>query len=96
MRKNDTRSNEPTPLARFVSDRLAQIEMRQSEFCRVNRFDQGMLSKIQNSVTTNLSLESVLRLSIGLSIPPQKIFGLMGRLDLHQLVIGAYSDTFRT
>jgi len=69
---------------------------RAERLSRVNRFDQGVLSKIQNSVTTNLSLESVLRLSIGLSIPPQKIFGLMGRLDLHQLVIGAYSDTFRT
>ena len=75
--------------------RLAEIEMRQSEFCRLNKFDQGMLSKIQNSVTTNLSLETVLKLAIGLSVPPEKICGLIGRLELHDLVTGAYSTNFQ-
>ena len=88
MRKTDTRSNEPTPLARFVSDRLAQIEMRQSEFCRIHQFDQGLLSKIQNSMITNLSLESALKLATGLSVPPARILDLTGRPDLDDLVIG--------
>src|SRR5262249_38818387 len=62
--------NEMTPLAQLVRERLAEMGVRQSEFCRLYRFDQGLLSKIQNSVITNLSLESVLRLSVGLSVPP--------------------------
>ncbi len=61
MSRIKTRPNEATPLARFVTERLAEIEMRQSEFCRLNKFDQGMLSKIQHSINTNLSLESALR-----------------------------------
>lgn len=84
------RVNELTPLALLVRERLAEMGVRQSEFCRLYRFDQGLLSKIQNSVITNLSLESVLRLSVGLAVPPQKILALIDRMDLHELVIQAY------
>ncbi len=93
--KTKARLYEPTPLARFVTERLREMKMRQSEFCRLNQFDQGMLSKIQNSAATNLSLETVLKLAIGLSVPPEKICGLIGRLELHDLVTGAYSTNFQ-
>ena len=91
MSRTKTRPDEATPLARFVTERLAEIEMRQSEFCRLNKFDQGMLSKIQHSINTNLSLESALRLAVGLSVRPERILGLIGRPDLHKLVTAAYS-----
>ena len=91
MSRIKTRPNEATPLARFVTERLAEIEMRQSEFCRLNKFDQGMLSKIQHSINTNVSLESALRLAVGLSVRPERILGLIGRRDLHKLVTAAYS-----
>ena len=84
------KTNETTQLAALVRERLAEMGIRQSEFCRLYRFDQGLLSKIQNSVITNLSLESVLRLSVGLSVPPQKILALIDRPDLHDLVLHAY------
>jgi hypothetical protein len=82
--------NEITPLAQLVRERLSEMGVRQSEFCRLYRFDQGLLSKIQNSVITNLSLESVLRLSVGLSVPPEKILALIDRMELHDLVLQAY------
>ncbi len=85
------KNNETTQLAALVRERLAEMGVRQSEFCRLYHFDQGLLSKIQNSVITNLSLESVLRLSIGLSVPPQQILALIDRPDLHNLVLQAYS-----
>jgi len=85
------KANELTPLALLVRERLSEMGVRQSEFCRLYRFDQGLLSKIQNSVITNLSLESVLRLSVGLAVPPQKILALIDRMDLHDLVLQAYS-----
>ena len=88
-KKKNTQSKS-TSLALFVTTRLEQMEMRQSEFCRVNRFDQGLLSKIQNSMISNLSLESVLKLAIGLSESPKNIFILTGRIDLHELVTKAY------
>ena len=71
-----TRNMSPTPLAIFVRERLAELEIRQSDVCRLSMFDQGLLSKIQNSVVTSLSLESVLKLAVGLSVPPQQIFNL--------------------
>ena len=87
-------TNESTPLAKLVRQRLIEMGIRQSEFCRAHRFDQGLLSKIQNSVITNLSLESVLRLSVGLSVPPEELLALVDRMDLHDLVLQAYSAEF--
>ncbi len=87
-------TNESTPLAKLVRQRLTEMGIRQSEFCRAHRFDQGLLSKIQNSVITNLSLESVLRLSVGLSVPPDELLALVDRMDLHDLVLQAYNAEF--
>jgi len=88
------RNTTPTPLATFVRERLAELEIRQSDFCRLSMFDQGLLSKIQNSVVTSLSLESVLKLAIGLAVPPHRIFSLLDRMDMHDLVIKSYAGEF--
>lgn len=84
------RLNEPTPLAVFVQNRLAELGMKQSEFCRLTGFDQGLLSKIQSSMITNLSLETALRLAVGLNVPPEAILTLIDRADLHALITQAY------
>ena len=88
MRK--TEMNEQSQLSLLVCERLQQLGLKQSEFCRKTGFDQGLLSKIQGSIITNLSLESVLRLSVGLRVPPTRILSLIDRLDLHELVLSAY------
>lgn len=89
-----TRTVVPTPLALFVNQRLAELQIKQADFCRVNTFDQGLLSKIQNSVVTNLSLESILRLSAGLEVSPKQILMLLGRTDLHELIVRSYAPEF--
>lgn len=89
-----TRTIAPTPLASFVRERLAELDIKQSDFCRLSMFDQGLLSKIQNSVVTSLSLESVLKLAVGLSVPPKKIFSLLDRMDMHDLVMKSYAGEF--
>ena len=43
---------------------------------------------------TSLSLESVLKLAVGLSVPPQRIFHLLDRMDMHDLVIKSYASEF--
>jgi transcriptional regulator with XRE-family HTH domain len=86
----NTRLEEQTPLAVFVRDRLAELGMKQSEFCRLTGFDQGLLSKIQSSLITHLSLETALRLAVGLSAPPEEILVLIDRPDLHALITKAY------
>ena len=88
MKKNQM--NDQSQLSALVCDRLQALGLKQSEFCRMTGFDQGLLSKIQSSIITNLSLESVLRLSVGLNIPPTQILGLIDRMDLHELVLVAY------
>ncbi|HKP11324.1 MAG TPA: helix-turn-helix transcriptional regulator [Blastocatellia bacterium] len=84
------RLTEQTPLAVFVQNRLAELGMKQSEFCRLTGFDQGLLSKIQSSMINNLSLETALRLAVGLSVPPDEILTLIDREDLHTLITRAY------
>jgi transcriptional regulator with XRE-family HTH domain len=81
-----------TPLSIFVRERLHELGLKQSDFCRLNMFDQGMLSRIQNSMVFNLNLESALRLAIGLRVSPLKILELIERPDLHQLILGAYAN----
>src|ERR1700754_4124344 len=87
-------AGEPTPLAVFVRRRLKELELKQSEFCRLTGFDQGLLSKIQNSVISSLSLESALRLAIGLHVSPKVILSLTERLDMQELVLQAYATDF--
>lgn len=82
---------EQTPLSIFVRERLTELGVSQSDFCRLTGFDQGLLSKVQSSVVTNLTLESALRLAIGLCVSPQKVLGLLGRLELHDLIVSAYA-----
>src|ERR1051325_7874053 len=86
------RLNEQTPLAVFVHNRLAEMGMKQAEFCRLTGFDQGLLSKIQSSMITNLSLETALRLAVGLNVPPEEILTLIDRADLHALITQAYPE----
>lgn len=93
MRKERS-AGEPTPLSVFVRRRLSELNLKQSDFCRLTGFDQGLLSKIQNSVITSLSLESTLRLALGLSVSPRVIFGLTERDDLQELVMRAYALDF--
>jgi transcriptional regulator with XRE-family HTH domain len=93
MRK-ERDAGEPTPLAVFVRQRLEELDMKQSDFCRLTGFDQGLLSKIQNSVINSVSLESALRLAIGLSVSPRVILALTDRLDMQDLVMRAYAVDF--
>jgi transcriptional regulator with XRE-family HTH domain len=93
MRKERS-SGEPTPLSVFVRKRLSELDLKQSDFCRLTGFDQGLLSKIQNSIITSLSLESTLRLALGLSVSPRVIFGLTERSDMQDLVMRAYALEF--
>ena len=80
-----------TKLAILVRERLAHMGIKQSEFCRISGFDQGLLSKIQASIITSLSLESVLRLALGLGVRPTQVFDSIDRPDLHELVLKSYS-----
>ena len=92
--RDERNASKPTPLAIFVRRRLEELELKQSDFCRLTGFDQGLLSKIQNSIITSLSLESTLRLALGLSISPKVLFGLMDRFDLQDLVEGVRRGGF--
>ncbi len=80
-----------TPLSILVRNRLAELGMKQSEFCRQNGFDQGLLSKIQSSMITTLSLESTLKLAAGLYLSPRTILEIIGRPEMHSLIVNAYS-----
>jgi hypothetical protein len=86
------RRAEDTPLSVFVGARLAALGMKQSEFCRLTGFDQGLLSKIQSSMISKLNLETALRLAVGLSVSPGRILALIGRKDLTDLITKAYPD----
>ena len=83
---------EQTPLAKFVREKLAELHIRQTKFCRLTGFDQGLLSKIQNSMVSTLSLESALKLAVGLRVRPQILLELIGRPDLNDLVLKAYGE----
>ena len=83
---------EQTPLAKFVREKLGELHIRQTEFCRLTGFDQGLLSKIQNSMVSTLSLESALKLAVGLRVPPHILLELIGRPDLNDLVLKAYGN----
>lgn len=82
-----------TPIALFVNARLVELGLKQCEFCRKTGFDQGLLSRIQSSTSSNLSLESCLRLAIGCLVPPEKIFSLVGRPEFHNLIMRSYSNS---
>ena len=81
-----------TPLARFITDRLSQLGLKQVDFCRQTGFDQGLLSKLQSSVITTVNLESALRLADGLKVPPGDILSLLGKDDSHRLLKKLYGN----
>jgi transcriptional regulator with XRE-family HTH domain len=79
-----------TPLARFITERLRQLGLKQVDFCRQAGFDQGLLSKLQSSVITTVNLESALKLADGLNVPPDEILSLLGKTDAHLLLKKLY------
>lgn len=81
-----------TPLARFITDRLRQLGLKQVDFCRQTGFDQGLLSKLQSSVITTVNLESALRLADGLKVSPGDILSLLGKDDSHLLLKKLYGN----
>src|SRR5215217_1821247 len=80
------------PLAQFITDRLRKLGFKQVDFCRQTGFDQGLLSKLQSSVITTVNLESALRLSDGLKVPPGDILSLLGKDDAHHLLKKLYGN----
>jgi transcriptional regulator with XRE-family HTH domain len=80
------------PLAQFITDRLRKLGFKQVDFCRQTGFDQGLLSKLQSSVITTVNLESALKLSDGLKVPPGQILSLLGKDDAHRLLKKLYGN----
>jgi hypothetical protein len=81
-----------TPLARFITERLNELGLKQIDFCRQTGFDQGLLSKLQSSVITTINLESALRLADGLKLPPGDVLSLLGKDDAHHLLKKLYGS----
>jgi len=82
-----------TPLARFITERLRELGLKQVDFCRQTGFDQGLLSKLQSSVITTINLESALRLADGLKVPPGDVLSLLGKTDADLLLRKLYGNT---
>jgi transcriptional regulator with XRE-family HTH domain len=80
------------PLAQFITERLRQLRLKQVDFCRQTGFDQGLLSKLQSSVITTVNLESALKLSDGLKVPPGQLLSLLGKDDAHHLLKKLYGN----
>jgi hypothetical protein len=87
-----TSTHPATPLARFITDRLQQLGLKQIDFCRQTGFDQGLLSKLQSSVITTVNLESALRLADGLKLPPGVVLSVLGKDDAHHLLKKLYGN----
>jgi transcriptional regulator with XRE-family HTH domain len=81
-----------TALARFITDRLQELGLKQIDFCRQTGFDQGLLSKLQSSVITTVNLESALRLADGLKLPPAEVLSVLGKDDAHHLLEKLYGN----
>ena len=81
-----------TPLARFITERLHQLGLKQVDFCRQTGFDQGLLSKLQSAVITTINLESALRLADGLKVPPGAVLSLLGKTDADLLLKKLYGN----
>jgi transcriptional regulator with XRE-family HTH domain len=92
MGERRTKANPTTPLAKFITDRLNELNIKQVDFCRQTGFDQGLLSKLQTSVITTVNLESALRLADGLRVSPREILGLLGKEDADDLLQRLYSN----
>jgi transcriptional regulator with XRE-family HTH domain len=86
------KTEQTTPLAQFITDRLRELGLKQVDFCRQTGFDQGLLSKLQTSVITTINLESALRLADGLKVPPSEVLRLLGREDADILLQKLYGN----
>lgn len=82
-----------TPLARFITERLRQLGLKQVDFCRQTGFDQGLLSKLQSAVITTINLESALRLADGLKVSPGEVLSLLGKTDADLLLKKLYGNS---
>jgi hypothetical protein len=78
-------------LAALVSEHLCAKGLRQIDFCRHTGFDQGLLSKILSSVVTTLNVETALKLAAGLNLQPAEVFDVIGKRDVHEMLIKLYS-----
>jgi hypothetical protein len=81
-----------TPLARFITERLGELGLKQVDFCRLTGFDQGLLSKLQSAVITTVNLESALKLADGLQVPPAEVLSLVGKTEAHLLLKQLYGN----
>ncbi|HKV39638.1 MAG TPA: helix-turn-helix domain-containing protein [Blastocatellia bacterium] len=81
-----------SPLANLVASHLRSKGLRQVDFCRQAGFDQGLLSKILSSVVNTLNVESALKLSEGLGLPPETVFEAIGKKEVHEMLQRMYSD----
>jgi transcriptional regulator with XRE-family HTH domain len=90
MEKNSV--HRATPLARYITDRLRQLGLKQVDFCRQTGFDQGLLSKLQSAVITTINLESALKLADGLKVQPGEVLSLLGKTDAHLLLQKLYGN----
>ena len=82
-----------SPLARLVSEHLQAKGLRQIDFCRQTGFDQGLLSKILSSVVNTLNVETTLKLAEGLGLAPVKIFEVMGKKEVDDLLRRFYAKS---
>jgi transcriptional regulator with XRE-family HTH domain len=81
-----------SPLAELVSGQLRSKGLRQIDFCRQTGFDQGLLSKILSSVVNTLNVETALKLSEGLGLPPVVVFEVIGKKDVDELLRKFYCN----
>ena len=86
----DSRSS---ALSELVRQHLRAHEMRQVDFCRQTGFDQGLLSKILSSVVTTLNVETALKLSNALGLPPSVVFESIGKKEVDDLLRKFYNGS---
>lgn len=73
--------SEPTPLSQFITTTLSQLGLRQSEFCRTHQFDQGLLSKLMSGQLQVFTLETAIKLALGLNTTVTNVLTLSGQTE---------------
>lgn len=77
--------NKLPTLTVFIRKEIGKQAIRQSEFCRIHEFDQGLMSKLMNGIVTRISLETAIRLAKGLDCSVSDILIRSGQTDLLDL-----------
>ena len=77
-------------LGTLIRDRIRELDIRQSEFCRRYEFDQGLMSRLMTGSLKTVSLESALKLAIGLDVEPKIVFEAAGHSEWEGLIKRAY------